>query len=167
MSILSSGFLARFTTRNHASGLENGEIFVAEPKGDSKFVSFTYKFIYQFFRFTGKSLKGEVLNGVFEETDFNRLRLPNGRFAVSVGEYETMQQGHLSFMKFTLLSIEEVFDERWLKGSVTLDSGKRLGNSGLFPACLVVELPVSYQSSYVNKYDLNFRRSRKPKQWLD
>lgn len=93
-------------------------------------------------RFNGKSLNGEQLNAKFERRDFERLDLPSGNYVVSLGEYESIQAGHLSFMQFTLLSVEEDIDENWMTGYVTLDSGKKLGKSGLFPKSIITELPV-------------------------
>uniref|UniRef100_A0AC34QHH0 Dynamin-binding protein n=1 Tax=Panagrolaimus sp. JU765 TaxID=591449 RepID=A0AC34QHH0_9BILA len=127
MSYQSPAFLARCKTKNHGSNLEEGEIFIIEPAADSKY--------------TGRSIYGHSLVGIFENGDFNKLNLSDGNYAVSVNEYEAAQSGHLSFTKFTLLSIEEVVDNNWYKGCITMDSGKRLGFVGLFPSNVVVMLP--------------------------
>jgi hypothetical protein len=133
MSLSSPAFLARCAVTKHASGLQVGEIFVVKPFDESHSL------------FYGRSLNGETFNEKFEKGDFDKLDLPSGKYVISMGEYESIQPGHLSFMQFTLLNVEEDIDENWMKGYVTLDSGKKLGKCGLFPKSIVIELPVIEQ----------------------
>jgi hypothetical protein len=132
MSLSSPAFLARCAVTKHASGLQVGEIFVVKPFDESHSL------------FYGRSLNGETFNEKFEKGDFDKLDLPSGKYVISMGEYESIQPGHLSFMQFTLLNVEEDIDENWMKGYVTLDSGKKLGKCGLFPKSIVIELPVCF-----------------------
>uniref|UniRef100_A0AC34GPF2 Dynamin-binding protein n=1 Tax=Panagrolaimus sp. ES5 TaxID=591445 RepID=A0AC34GPF2_9BILA len=133
MNLSSPAFLARCAVTKHASGLQVGEIFIVERIDESKNL------------FNGRSLNGETFNEKFEKGDFDKLDLPSGRYVVSMGEYESIQPGHLSFMQFTLLNVEEDIDDNWMKGYVTLDSGKKLGKCGLFPKSIVAELPTIEQ----------------------
>uniref|UniRef100_A0A7E4UZG9 SH3 domain-containing GRB2-like protein n=1 Tax=Panagrellus redivivus TaxID=6233 RepID=A0A7E4UZG9_PANRE len=135
MALIPPAFLARLAVSNHECNLEQSEIFIVTPVDESSKA------------FTGSSLAGEALSGQFSDSDFERLNLPDGKYAVSTDEYESLQNDHLSFMKFTLLAIVERVDDEFYRGYVTMDSGKRLGKAGLFPAGIVTMLPTSEHSS--------------------
>uniref|UniRef100_A0A1I7X7V0 SH3 domain-containing GRB2-like protein n=1 Tax=Heterorhabditis bacteriophora TaxID=37862 RepID=A0A1I7X7V0_HETBA len=70
----------------------------------------------------------------------NPLRLPSERVCCSIAQFDPQCDRDLPFGIYSIIVVESFESEGWLKGIVVTDNGKRLGNSGTFPASHVKEL---------------------------